>query len=236
MFRLSDSNVAQWGKTAGKKLPHAVDTICPFCGRSVTFALIAWHQARHVGAHSMKSRCSGCGKSARFLWIEGSELPEDPLSDEKALYIWPSPKLIRGPINGLEAVASFPARLKKDYSSALNTYNVRLLPAAAVLCRRVLEGLCKILLPEDCYNLALAQQLKALPDHVDLKDPILKLADGIRLGGNIGAHFDDEREPDQETIEMMLDLLDYIIEYLFILPGRIDKLHDKLASSEKNGT
>jgi len=223
MFKLSDNSVAQWGKTAGMKLPHAVDTICPFCGRSVTFALNAWHQAHPVKAMYMKSRCSGCGKSANFQWVESP--------DEKALYIWPPPKLIRGPINGLEVAASFPDRLKREYGYVLNTYNVRQWPAAAVLCRRVLEGLCKAVLPEDCYNLTLAQQLKALPDHVDLKGPILKLADGIRQGGNIGAHFDIEREPDQETIEMMLDLLDYIIEYLFILPGRIDKLHDKLASS-----
>ena len=231
MFRIPDNSVAQWGKTAGIKIPHAVDTICPFCGRLVTFTLIAWHTAPHVGAQTMKSRCSGCDKSASFLWVEGSDVPENRFSDEKALYVWPSPKLIRGPIIGLEAAANFPDRLKKDYSSALNTYNVRLWPAAAVLCRRILEGLCKVVLPENCHNLALAQQLKVLPDHVDLRDPILKLVDGIRLGGNIGAHFDTEREPDQETIEMMLDLLDYIIEYLFILPGRIDKLHDKLASS-----
>ncbi len=231
MFRISEDSVPQWGNTAGMKLPHAVDTICPFCGCLVTFTLNAWHIASHVGAQYTKSRCSGCGKSACFFWVKGSDVPDDPLYGEKALYIWPTPKLIRCPINGLDATVNFPERLKRDYNSAVNTYNVRQWPAAAVLCRRVLEGLCKTLLPKNCHELVLIKQLKALPDHVDLKDPILKIADGIRLGGNIGAHFDNEHEPDQETIEMMLDLLDYIIEYLFILPGRIDKLHNKFASS-----
>lgn len=232
MFRIPENCVALWGETAGKTLPHSVDTICPFCGRLVTFALNAWLDARHVGARYMKSRCPGCGKSSNFLWVEGSNVQEDPLSDERALYVWPTPKLIRAPIDGIESAAKFPERLKREYVSSVNTFNVRQWPAAAVLCRRVLEGLSKTLLPEELHKLPLAQQLQALPSHVDLKDPILKLADGIRKGGNIGAHFDPEREPDQETIEMMLDLLDYIIEYLFILPGRIDKLHGKLASDK----
>jgi hypothetical protein len=67
-----------------------------------------------------------------------------------------------------------------------------------------------------------------LPEHIDLQEPIMKIADTIRRGRNIGAHFDAEKEPDQETTEMMLDLLDYLIEYLFVLPERIERLHDKL--------
>ena len=32
---------------------------------------------------------------------------------------------------------------------------------------------------------------------------------------------------------MMFDLLDYVSEYVFILPHRIQKLHDKLAADSQ---
>lgn len=232
MYKIPDESVAKWGKTSGMKLPHAVDTICPFCGRSVTFALTAWFYARNISASYMPSRCSGCGKSANFLWIHNSENVPNKDVCEKALYIWPTPKLIRKPIYGLETSLAFPETLKRAYSSAIRTFNVREWTAAAVLCGRVLEGLTKTLLPEDNQKAPLAHQLQDLPKYLELDKPLLKLADGIRKGRNIGAHFDFEKEPDQETTEMMLDLLDYLIEYLFILPGRVDRLHDRLASAK----
>jgi hypothetical protein len=58
----------------------------------------------------------------------------------------------------------------------------------------------------------------------------LTLADAIRKGGNLGAHFDSEKEPNDEIAGLMVDVLDYLIEYLFILPNRIKNLHEKIES------
>jgi len=62
----------------------------------------------------------------------------------------------------------------------------------------------------------------------DFNKPIITIADAIRKIGNMGAHFSDETEPDEETSILLMDLLDYFIEYLFILPARIEELHNKI--------
>ena len=56
----------------------------------------------------------------------------------------------------------------------------------------------------------------------------MTLSDAIREGGNLGAHFDFEREPNEETATQMIELLDYLIEYLFILPKRIENLKNAI--------
>jgi hypothetical protein len=58
----------------------------------------------------------------------------------------------------------------------------------------------------------------------------------IRKGGNLGAHFDLEREPDEEVFSLMIDLFDYLIEYLFVLPSHIELLNDKIEHLKNKGS
>ena len=231
MYIILDDAVARWGQTAGYRVPNCVDTICPFCGRPMSFSLNEWRDARNVNSLYMASRCSACNKSANFLWTRCKK-EGTTQNDMSGFYMWPVPKLIRQPISGLDATSAFPEKLGRAYASAIRTFNVRECIGSTVLCGRLLEGLLKELLPENSEHRNIADGLKQLPKHVKLYEPLLKLADGIRKGRNIGAHFDPEKEPDQEITEMMLDLLDYLIEYLFILPDRVDRLHKRLAGEK----
>jgi hypothetical protein len=225
MYRIPDEFIPSWATSGNERFPASVDIICPFCGRKVNFALPGGEQSATLNGRLARARCPACANSALFLSLSY------PPDSAVAVYMCPAPRLIRSPVEGIETTDKFPESLRRAYASAINAFNVREWTCAAVLCGRVLEGLAKSLLPEDKQNLSLSQQLRELPNHVDFQAPILMLADGIRKGRNIGAHFDAEKEPDQETTEMMMDLLDYIIEYLFVLPEKIATLHSKLAES-----
>ena len=94
------------------------------------------------------------------------------------------------------------------------------------------------MLPEDDRKGSLFEQLKKLPEKVNLSEPLIILADTLRKGGNLGAHFDLEREPDQHVSELMLDLLDYFMEYIYILKEKAQELErkiDSLADQENEG-
>lgn len=69
----------------------------------------------------------------------------------------------------------------------------------------------------------LANLLQQLAEEIDLAQPLRELADALREGRNIGAHF-DEIDPTPEMAEKMLDLLDVIVEYLYLLPSQINEL------------
>jgi hypothetical protein len=65
----------------------------------------------------------------------------------------------------------------------------------------------------------------------DLSAPLTQLSHAIRQGGNLGAHFDFEKEPDEDMARTIVELLDYLVSYLYVLPRRIEKLETKLQSA-----
>ena len=77
----------------------------------------------------------------------------------------------------------------------------------------------------------LAAQIRSLSKSDDLGKPLVTLSDLIREGGNIGAHFDLDQEPDRDMARAMLDLLDYLLEYMYGLPAMIEKLKNRISES-----
>jgi hypothetical protein len=86
------------------------------------------------------------------------------------------------------------------------------------------------MLGEEASKAPLYQQLKSLPDKVNLAEPLVLLAENLRKGGNIASHFDLDKEPDQHVAEAMIDLLDYFMEYVYVLKGKAQDLEKRLDS------
>jgi hypothetical protein len=118
--------------------------------------------------------------------------------------------------------------LYRAYVSAVDAFNSGNYVATSVCCRRTLEGLFQDLLPEDSRPKNLARAIQAVADSVDLAGPIRNLADVLRQGGNLGAHFDMEKEPDEVMAHRMLELLENLIEFLHVLPKEIRELESLL--------
>lgn len=230
MHEVYDDLVAHWEISDKRRLPIAIDLICPLCSRTVTFTL-KWGSKNNTLMFT-SSRCPACSHQVVFILVEFQEI-ESGGDIKGRLYAYPSPK-IRYPLDEITEIEEFSDNLQSAYMSAINVYNVGEWTAAAVLSRRVLEGVAKSLIPEGEQQGNLYQQLRSLPKYRDLEAPILTLADAIRKGGNLGAHFDLEKEPDEETVTLMINLLDDLIEYLFILPTKINKLDDAIENLGSN--
>ncbi|NNF57792.1 MAG: DUF4145 domain-containing protein [Rhodothermaceae bacterium] len=227
MFQLKLDSVRSWQSGGGLKRPSAFNTICPECGERGTFSVqaegeINKQKENHLKCVWMRGGCPTCKFMARFI-----QLGEHDTSD-LSLYINPSPNLIRQPIPEPEGDNIFTGRVYKAYLEAVRAYNTKHWPASAVMCGKALEGLTKALLPQDKQNLSFYQRLKELPEHLKLNDTISGLTDGIRRGRNIAAHFDEFKEIDEPTAAMLIELLESVIEYLFLLPSRIEKLDAQL--------
>ena len=214
--------VAQWQQVNSKWIPQSIDIHCPFCGRQVTFTLGEFNLDGKRNTMAATAQCPGCHQKVRFWAIDPRPFGDTEGRECQALCVYPKPTLNREPMEGLDKI---PSEIGKAYASTVNVYNAGEWTATAVLCRRVLEGIAKALLPEAKQNKPLAQQLNDLPTEVDLAKPITSLADALRKGGNLGAHFDLSKEPDEATASQMVDLLEYLMEYLFVLPADVDSLH-----------
>jgi len=226
MHHIAEEFIVDYDNRSGIDFPSSVDLICPFCGRQVNYSIKWRSNVIDYNGMATYARCPACREHPNFILVGVQDRGDD--SHKKGqLYVYPAPK-VRYPIADIGDLAEFGEVFRRAYESAINVYNLKDWNATAIACRRLLEGMSKTQLPEAEQKLPLARQLQELPKHRDLSKPILLLADAIRKGGNLGAHFDLEREPNEETATLMIELLEYIIEYLFIIPKRVEKFHNEV--------
>lgn len=153
---------------------------------------------------------------------------QKPVSNEgnpEAIYMYPPA------VNYLPAPefsSDIPDPLLKAFVSTVDAFNASNYVATAVCCRRTLEGIFKYLVPEDQQKKPLDVMIRKVADEKDLAAPLSSLSHAIRSGGNLGAHFDAEKEPTFEMAREMVKLLQYLIEYLYVLPQEIEKLEASL--------
>lgn len=234
MHTLSLSSVPKWVSVQNKWCPQSVDTLCPHCGRLTNLPLQRHLYDQNRNTISADAKCPACHEVSRFWVIDPGDAKDSSQRGCEYLGIHPTPRTTRKPIVTPDKL-EHPA-LARVYQSAFNAYNAGLWDACATACRKTLEGLVHTLLPEEDRKGSLFEQLKTLPEKINLAEPLIVLADTLRKGGNLGAHFDLEKEPDQQVDELMLDLLDYFMEYIYLLKEksqdlgkRIDVLGDQEA-------
>ena len=229
MHQLPEAAVSAWVPDGPRSHPSVVDWICPYCTRAVSFTAPAW---RHLDGPNWYSpaHCPRC-KGIVQIFTLNVGTGQNSLCGG-ILFMFPA-GLARTPAPGILENHELADPLKRAYESAVTVLNTKQWSATAVMCRRLLEGITKSVLPPELHKHPLGKQLEALPAHRSLDKPLLELADAVRRGGNLGAHFDLEKEPDEQVATLMLDLCEDLMEYLFTLPNRIDELHKKIEALGK---
>jgi len=227
MYTLPFEAVTEWVNRNYFWLPRSVDFICPHseCGRKVNFALDNWQHHTLVRSAVAIATCPGCHKEVSFFVIGAAKFGDTGRKECEELCMHPTPKLHHRPMRGLDNI---PEPIARAYISAVNVFNAREWNATAMLVGRALEGLAKHLMPEDKKHLSLAQMLAEMPTTIDLTETLKTLTDGLRKGRNLGAHFDLQKEADEEVARMMIEFIEYFLEYLYILPREVKELHDRL--------
>ena len=225
MYQLTNAFIPQWTTDAPRRAPSRVDTICPHCGLSMVFDLSSWTWTEGMASGSSEARCSSCGNSVSFFASTGGggDAPNEPV-----FFMHPSPDFVRQPLQDISRVKEFDESLQRAYAASINVYNAREWTGTAVVCRRTLEDIAKALLPSDQRKLSLALQIEALPRRRDLARPMLLLSDALKRTGSLGAYFDLEKIPDRHAATLIIDLLEYLIQYLFLIPQRIEHLHNEV--------
>lgn len=218
--------IAGWNnKTVpGKWCPTSIDVICPHCGRIVNLRLERHQHDPVRDCISATCRCPACSKSTSVWVIAPGDGKDKAQRSCAELCVHPNPTR---PRESIVPTGHMPEpALERAYHSAIRAYNAGLWDACAVSCRKTLEGTVRSLNPDG--KGPLFAQLKAVFESANVMEPLVEVCESLRKGGNIGAHFDLEREPDAEVAEIMIDLLDYFLDYAFVLKDRAKALQQKL--------
>ncbi|MFD5853217.1 hypothetical protein ACFWGC_23985 [Cytobacillus pseudoceanisediminis] len=148
-------------------------------------------------------------------------------SDETILYIY-DPNSAKELLTQLEKIKEVPGDLTRAYQSALNVSYSKDTVATAVMSKRVLESILKNFLGEEVKGQNLSKQFEQLPEHVDLARPLQSLSQLAQPGSAFYQMLDLEKDIDQEMASLLMELLESLIEYLFVLPNKIELLQQKL--------
>ena len=226
MQRIDGSSV-RGGTIDGKILrPGAVAAICPSCNEKVVFNLGSYSAPGPQNSITASGTCPSCSKVAGFWTLN----PNNSERFERAeIYMSPSS---REYLPAPEEIENIPPLLRNALVSTIDCYNAGIYTATTVQGRRTLEGIFKYLLPEEKRNVPLAKLIDSVKAEIDLSAPLSSLSHAIRAGGNIGAHFDMEHEPDEKIARQIVELLSYLVSYLYVLPKKIKKLEDDLSKAE----
>jgi Domain of unknown function (DUF4145) len=229
MKSIAISSVKRWNTNQGVRIPSAISTTCPHCDAVVTFSLgSAQNDPKRVFWISA-GQCPSCDEDVSFASIEPANKGEE--IDPVEICMHPSPSSWRQQIAFTNNV---PEPLQRAFASTVDAFNTKNYVATAVCCRRTLEGIFKYRVGEAKRKLPLIKLIKEVQESQDLAEPLNTLSHAIRAGGNLGAHFDEEAEPSHEMARHMVELLEYLLSYLYILPDRIANL-DKTLNQEKEG-
>ncbi len=226
MYELQLSTVPQWSHQGNSWCPISVDTPCPHCSKLVNFRLGSHQNDPPRKTISASGTCPSCGNVAWFWIVEPGSANDSSQRGCSGLFMFPKARPRRSPAlpNGQVEVEA----LERAYHTAIDAYNAGLWGACATSCRRTLEGIVATRYPEAKPPLFI--QLKEVFGSQELLDPLIHLSDTLRKGGNLGAHFDLEKEPDQDVATLMLDLLDFVMDYLYSLKARSAQLEQRLDS------
>ncbi|WP_216828506.1 hypothetical protein [Alkalihalobacterium elongatum] len=221
MRRILPGSILSYSQYGHMKIPKEVKCKCPECSKTARFSLKADYQANRTGLFS-KGSCPECKSSSSFVIMISDYL--DKSNAEVEVYIYDS----RTTFAEVENHSDLPEDLIRAYRSALNVHQSKDPSATAVLSKRVLESVVKSFIGEKAKGQTLSEQLEHLPKHVDLNKPITSLTTLVHPESQFHQILELERDLDDDMARLLIELLEGLIEYLYILPLKIETTHNRI--------
>lgn len=149
-------------------------------------------------------KCPQCAQPALLRIVE----------DGNPSRIWP-------PLDRLDW--EVPAPIRGAYDEAARCFDAGAFTAAAVMCRKVLEGVCD---EQGARGNSLAARLDDLKAKGVIDSRLAEWANQLRLGGNEAAH-DPSITVDRADARDLKDFTKAIVEYMFTIQRRFDSFQER---------
>lgn len=118
---------------------------------------------------------------------------------------------------------SIPEPIRDAYSEALKCHRVKAHAAAAIMCRKTVEGLC---VAHGITSPNLATSLKMLRDQGIIESRLFEWADALRLSGNEAAHGVALAVPAEDAKDI-LEFTNALLEYVFTFRDRFAAFQER---------
>ncbi len=136
--------------------------------------------------------------------------------------VWDTPVRIY-PADDLYVSSSVPRPIRNAYEEAALSFRARAYTAAAIMCRKTLEGICH---SQSIKENSLAASLRQMKDQKLIDDRLFEWSDALRLAGNEAAH-DVTVTVSQEDARNMLEFASAIVEYVFAFREKFEQFKER---------
>lgn len=117
------------------------------------------------------------------------------------------------PSSGLRVASNVPQNIQAAFEEACACYQSRSFTAAAVMCRKTLEGICSA---HGYKKENLAASLRSMRDDGHIEGRLYEWADSLRIAGNNAAHGVASligQEDAKDVVEFTAALLEYLYTF-----------------------
>ncbi|MBV5262227.1 hypothetical protein FLX56_27985 [Synechococcus moorigangaii CMS01] len=214
-------------------VPSSIDCRCGYCG--VQGALICEDTVTFndpTQTITLKARCTRdeCQKTSMVVIIDAL-MWRDYRKGQKSKEFWLLPKPKERPQIFTKDQIDNP-RIFRAYKEAVESLNENKPNLVISCCGRIVEGIGKLNFPNSSqtntigglYN-KLRGGLKGKPEFKSVLDPFLQLGEALRLGRNPASHFDLETDPSIDLAEKVLDLTEFLVKYIYVIPQEADNVN-----------
>lgn len=133
-------------------------------------------------------------------------------------------KTILFPINSIDS-SSIPSKVKEAYEAALKVKGIDKYIGLIAL-RRTLELVLK---DKGATKWGLKDKIEEIAEKGILPDTLKEASSLTKILGDSAAH-DKEIDIEQQDVESMAEFVEYIIEYLYVVPDKINSYKQRLSS------
>lgn len=118
---------------------------------------------------------------------------------------------------------SLPSPIRSSFDEALSCYQAKAYTAAAIMCRKTLQGIC---VEHEVLSNNLAQALREMKDKGLIESRLFEWADELRLSGNQAAH-DVKSSMSPADARDILDFTRALLEYVFTFRDKFDQFRQR---------
>lgn len=220
--------------------PESIDAQCGYCG--IHGALIAGKEIssnRETRTLTFKARCTRdrCKEDSTVVMVGAATWGDYQQNSARPKEFWILPKPeFREPSVKDENIGN--KRIVKAYKEAIESYNGNRPSLAISACGRIVEAIGKTKFPnasnvnniKPLYN-HLRKEVKEIPHFKELLEPFFDLGEALRLGRNPGSHFDLETDPDLGLAGKVIDLTEFLLKYIYVIPREAEEVQKLIDES-----
>jgi hypothetical protein len=126
----------------------------------------------------------------------------------------------------------YPEPIKKAYSEAQACFKTKAYTAAAIMCRKTLEGIC---VEHKIKERNLANSLKKMKDQGIIESRLFEWADTLRISGNEAAHNLDVTVASDDARDIM-EFTNALLEYVFSFKDKYEQYKKRQEKKMKKKT